>query len=90
MGITHRGRQVQLFSLSTAQYEGCPSYHTVNGVLRVVQCPTYRRVREGPASLSFNREKLDDQKGTLPSPTAGQGLAPYLLCPLPPANFLPH
>lgn len=39
----------------------------VNGVLRVVQCPACRRTWEAPASLP------EDQKGTLPGPSAGKG-----------------
>lgn len=53
-------------------------YHSVNGVFSVVQCPTCRRVQEAQASLSFNREKPEDQKGTLPSPTARRGTVPTL------------
>ena len=88
VGIAHRGCQVQWCRLSMSQYEGCPSCHTVNGVLWVVQHPTYRRVCEALASLSFNREKLDDQKSTLPSLTAAWRLALNPLCSQPLASFL--
>lgn len=57
-------------------------------VLWVVQHPTYRRVCEALASLSFNREKLDDQKSTLPSLTAAWRLALNPLCSQPLASFL--
>lgn len=33
MGVAHRGCQVQWCRLSLSQYEGCPSCHTVHGVL---------------------------------------------------------
>lgn len=33
VGVAHRGCQVQWCRLSLSQYEGCPSCHTVHGVL---------------------------------------------------------
>lgn len=53
-----------------------------------MQCPACRREQEALASLLFDREKSEDQKGTSPSPTAGRGLVLQPLCPLPPTSRL--
>lgn len=66
LGITRRGHQVQLYRLSTAQYQEYPSYHSHCkwGPLSC-RASSLQEVHEGLASLSFNREEPRGPESTL-------------------------
>jgi hypothetical protein len=74
-----RENQVQWFTgdsmphkYSSQYVQGCPLYHSVNGVCWVVQRLTCREVHEALASVSFNcQEPLGSRQSHCPGHTAG-------------------